>query len=76
MAISKIILNGVTQMDATIATATAADIIAPMTAMLADGVVTTGTGSGGSEIPDGDNIGYGSAAAIVGSAIVGTAVAG
>lgn len=73
MAISKVILNGVTQMDATIATATAADIIAPMTAMLADGVVTTGTGSGGSEIPDGDNLGYGGVA-IVGSAIVGTAV--
>ena len=47
MAISKIILNGVTQMDATPATAGAADITAPKTAMLADGVLTTGTGSGG-----------------------------
>lgn len=47
MAISKIILNGVTQMDATPATAGAADIMAPKTAMLADGVLTTGTGSGG-----------------------------
>ena len=34
-------------MDATTATAAAADITAPKTAMLADGVMTTGTGSGG-----------------------------
>ena len=53
MAISKVIYKsspsatGVTWMDATSATAAAADIIAPKTAMLADGVVTTGTGSGG-----------------------------
>ena len=36
-----------TWMDATSATAGASDIIAPKTAMLADGVVTTGTGSSG-----------------------------
>ena len=47
MAISKVILNGVTQIDATTATATAADIVAPKTAMLADGVMTVGTGTGG-----------------------------
>lgn len=47
MAFSKIILNGTTLMDATTATAEAEDITAPKTAMLADGVVTTGTGSGG-----------------------------
>lgn len=53
MAISKVIYKEsanatpVTWMDATPATATAADIVAPLTAMLADGVLTTGTGSGG-----------------------------
>ena len=49
MAISKIVYKASasatpeTWMDATTATAAAADIIAPKTAMLADGVVTTGT---------------------------------
>ena len=53
MAISKIIYQASASatpevwMDATTATATASDIIAPKTAMLADGVMTTGTGSGG-----------------------------
>ena len=53
MAISKVIYKssassqGVTWMDSTPATAAAADIISPKTAMLADGVVTQGTGSGG-----------------------------
>ncbi len=53
MAISKIIYKSsssatpVTWMDATTATATASDILAPKTAMLADGLVTTGMGSGG-----------------------------
>lgn len=47
MAISKVVLNGTTLMDATTATATAEDIIAPKTAMLADGIMTTGTGVGG-----------------------------
>ena len=56
MAISKIVYKSspsatpVTWMDATTATAAAADITAPKTAMLADGVVTTGTGSGGGGI--------------------------
>lgn len=51
MAISKVIYKssasaqGVTWIDATPATAAAADIIAPKTAMLANGVVTQGTGS-------------------------------
>lgn len=53
MAISKVIYKSSpnatpeTWMDATPATAAASDIIAPKTAMLADGVLTTGTGSGG-----------------------------
>ena len=53
MAISKVVYKSsanatpVTWMDATPATALAADIMAPKTAMLADGVLTTGTGSGG-----------------------------
>lgn len=54
MAISKVIYKsspnaqGEVWMDATPATAAAADIISPKTAMLANGVVTQGTGSGGS----------------------------
>lgn len=53
MAISKVIYKSSpnatpeTWMDATPATAAAADIIAPKTAMLADGLLTVGTGSGG-----------------------------
>lgn len=53
MAISKVIYKssasaqGVTWIDATPATAAAADIMSPKTAMLANGVVTQGTGSGG-----------------------------
>ena len=56
MAISKVVYKSsssatpVTWMDATTATAAAADIIAPKSAMLADGVVTTGTGSGGASV--------------------------
>ena len=44
MAVSKVILNSTTLMDATTATAAASDITAPKTAMLADGVMTQGTG--------------------------------
>lgn len=53
MAISKIIYKSSPQatgevwMDATTATAAAENIIAPYTAMLSNGIVTTGTGSGG-----------------------------
>ena len=53
MAISKVVYKSspsatpVTWMDATSATAAASDITAPKTAMLADGVMTTGTGSSG-----------------------------
>lgn len=46
MSVSKVIVNGVTKMDATSATAAAADITAPKTAMLANGEMTEGTGSG------------------------------
>lgn len=54
MAISKVIYKssasaqGVTWIDATPSTAAAADILSPKTAMLANGVVTQGTGSGAS----------------------------
>ena len=53
MAISKVVYKSspsatpVTWMDATSATAAASDITSPKTAMLANGVVTQGTGSGG-----------------------------
>lgn len=47
MAISKIILNGVTQMDVTNITATEADVAQGKTFLLADGTIGTGTGSGG-----------------------------
>jgi len=50
MAISKVVLNGTTLMDATTATATAEDIIAPKTALIATGVMTEGTGTGGGGI--------------------------
>lgn len=46
-AVSKVTLNGTTLMDATTATATASEILESYTAMLADGVMTTGTASGG-----------------------------
>lgn len=47
MAISKIILNGVTQMDLTQDTVAANNLIAPNTAHGADGEAITGTASGG-----------------------------
>lgn len=65
MAISKVIYKEsanatpVTWMDATSATAAAADITAPKTAMLADGEMTTGTGRSGNET--GSFIGSGNA---------------
>lgn len=80
MAISKVIYKssasaqGVTWMDATPATAVAADIVSPKTAMLANGVVTQGTGSGGI---DGNNLAYGytsPSAPYVGIAEVGTTI--
>lgn len=48
-AVSKVTLNGTTLMDATTATASASEIISPYTAMTADGVMTTGTASGGGD---------------------------
>lgn len=48
MAISKIILNGVTQMDLTADTVAASNLIAPNTAHGADGQAVVGTASGGS----------------------------
>lgn len=49
MAISKIILNGVTQMDLTADTVAASNLISPNTAHGADGEAIVGTASGGSE---------------------------
>ena len=48
MAISKIILNGVTQMDVTGVSVQASNLIAPNTAIGADGEAVVGTASGGS----------------------------
>lgn len=62
MAISKVIYKsspsaqGEVWIDATPATAAAADITAPKTAMLANGVVTQGTGSGSGGITPTGNI--------------------
>lgn len=59
MAISKVIYKssasaqGEIWIDATPATAAAADIMSPKTAMLADGVVTLGTGTGGGGVVSG-----------------------
>ena len=47
MAISKIILNGVTQMDLTSDTVAASNLLAPYTAHGADGEAVVGTASGG-----------------------------
>lgn len=51
MAISKIILNGVTQMDVTNITATEADVAQGKTFLLADGTIGTGTNTGGGSEP-------------------------
>lgn len=50
MAISKIILNGVTQMDLTGDTVAANNLLSPYTAHGADGQAITGTASGGSSM--------------------------
>lgn len=53
MAIAKIILNGVTQMDLTSDTVAASNLLSPYTAHGADGqaIVGTATGGGGTDIP-------------------------
>ena len=64
MAISKVVYKEsanatpVTWMDATSATASASDITAPKTAMLANGVLTTGTGGGGIVEPDEKDVNF------------------
>ena len=62
-AVSKVTLNGTTLMDATSATASANEIISPYTAMTADGVMTTGTASGGGATKTVNNI-FGNSASI------------
>lgn len=56
MAISKIILNGVTQMDLTQDTVAAANLISPNTAHGADGEAIVGTASGGGTYQSKTNI--------------------
>ena len=56
MATAKVTLNNVVLIDATPATAVAADITSPKTAMLANGVVTQGTESGGGGVTPTGNI--------------------
>ena len=53
MAIAKVILNGVTQMDVTQKTVTSASMLNGVTSLKNDGTDITGT------IVDGDSIGYG-----------------
>ena len=58
--------------DCTVVTATASDVASGKVFVASDGTVTTGTASGGI---DGDNLAYGTVGAIVGTAVVGTAIA-
>lgn len=68
-------IRTITALDISDSTLTTADQLAQgVTGYNKLGVKLTGTGGG--SIPDGDNLAYGSAGAIVGSAIVGTATAG
>ncbi len=69
MAINKVVYAGTILIDLTSDTVTSSDdVLAGLLCHLADGTQVTGT------LADGDNLGYGSASAIVGSAIVGQAV--
>lgn len=67
--INKVVYGGNTLIDLTADTVTPATLMLGYTAHDASGALITGTADGG---VDGDNLGYG--AALVGSAVVGTAV--
>jgi hypothetical protein len=72
--VNKVVFGTATLVDLTGTTATADKIQQGYGAFGADGAWMDGTATGGGV--DGDNLAYGSSAAIVGSAIVGTAIAG
>jgi hypothetical protein len=72
--VNKVVFGTATLVDLTGTTATADKILQGYGAFGADGAWMDGTATGGGV--DGDDLAYGSSAAIVGSAIVGTAIAG
>jgi hypothetical protein len=72
--VNKVVFGTATLVDLTGTTATADKILQGYGAFGADGAWMDGTATGGGV--DGDNLAYGSSAAVVGSAIVGTAIAG
>lgn len=72
MAFSKIILNGTTLIDLTADTVATTNLIAPNTAHNNAGEAIVGTASAG---VDGDDLAYGVGGAVVGTALVGSAVA-
>lgn len=73
--VNKVVFGAVSIIDISPTTAVESDVAQGKIFFKASGAQAVGT-SQGSTLPDGDNLGYGDAAAIVGSAIVGTAVAG
>lgn len=72
--VNKVVFGTATLVDLTGTTATADKILQGYGAFGADGAWMDGTATGGGV--DGDELAYGSASAVVGSAIVGTAIAG
>jgi len=72
--VNKVVFGTATLVDLTGTTATADKILQGYGAFGADGAWMDGTATGGGV--DGDDLAYGSSAAVVGSAIVGTAIAG
>jgi hypothetical protein len=72
--VNKVIFGETTVIDISPTTAVEADVAQGKIFYKASGAQAVGTSQGGT-LPDGDNLGYGGAA-IVGSAIVGTATAG
>jgi hypothetical protein len=72
--VNKVVFGAVSIIDISPTTAVESDVAQGKIFYKASGAQAVGT-SQGSTLPDGDNLGYGGAA-IVGSAIVGTATAG
>jgi hypothetical protein len=72
--VNKVVFGETTVIDISPTTAVEADVAQGKIFYKASGAQAVGTSQGGT-LPDGDNLGYGGAA-IVGSAIVGTATAG